>query len=647
MKYKEVIEYIITTFALIFLYKSEIQQKLSTLIAAESLGHGYHDEWLFKNLTLGINAGQRVALVGINGAGKSTLLKLLAERFPPLEGKIVKNKAIKIGFLDQEPQFNEGYSISDHIFSLENKQQQLIKEYEELIENPNPDEKTLNRLYEELSEHNAWEYEHEIKTILNRMGITHLQQKIATLSGGQRKRLALAKLLIEDPEILVLDEPTNHLDIDTIEWLEKLLTTGQKTILLVTHDRYFLDNVCNTIVELDGGKIFNYNGNYAYFLEKKAEREATDATVLHKNQQLLKKELEWMRRMPQARATKSNARINAFYDLEEKTKKKSDNQTINLQMKMSRQGGKIIELDHVAKSFDERSIINDFSYTFKKGDRIGLAGKNGTGKSTLLNIITNNLKPDSGKVDIGDTTVFGYYRQGGLTFDPKERVIDVVKSDAEYIKMADGSVITASALLTLFLFPPKKQHGMVEKLSGGEKKRLNLMKVLMQNPNFLILDEPTNDLDIDTLNVLEEFLENFPGILMLVSHDRYLLDKMSDQLFIMEGEGVVRIYNGNYSEYRLSLEQPKIKEVKKTITPIPEASPIKNNTKKLSFKEQKALDEAEKGMTETENKIASLTEDLLKIDATDYIKIQELTNHIEDLKLKLDNYTMRWLELSE
>ena len=647
MKYKEVIEYIITTFALIFLYKSEIQQKLSTLIAAESLGHGYHDEWLFKNLTLGINAGQRVALVGINGAGKSTLLKLLAERFPPLEGKIVKNKATKIGFLDQEPQFNEGYSISDHIFSLENKQQQLIKEYEELIENPNPDEKTLNRLYEELSEHNAWEYEHEIKTILNRMGITHLQQKISTLSGGQRKRLALAKLLIEDPEILVLDEPTNHLDIDTIEWLEKLLTTGQKTILLVTHDRYFLDNVCNTIVELDGGKIFNYNGNYAYFLEKKAEREATDATVLHKNQQLLKKELEWMRRMPQARATKSNARINAFYDLEEKTKKKSDNQTINLQMKMSRQGGKIIELDHVAKSFDEHSIINDFSYTFKKGDRIGLAGKNGTGKSTLLNIITNNLKPDSGKVDIGDTTVFGYYRQGGLTFDPKERVIDVVKSDAEYIKMADGSVITASALLTLFLFPPKKQHGMVEKLSGGEKKRLNLMKVLMQNPNFLILDEPTNDLDIDTLNVLEEFLENFPGILMLVSHDRYLLDKMSDQLFIMEGEGVVRIYNGNYSEYRLSLEQPKIKEVKKTITPIPETSPIKNNTKKLSFKEQKALDEAEKGMTETEIKITSLTEDLLKIDATDYIKIQELTNHIEDLKLKLDNYTMRWLELSE
>ncbi|QIL39504.1 ABC-F family ATP-binding cassette domain-containing protein [Pedobacter sp. HDW13] len=620
---------------------------MSTLIAAEGLGHGYHDEWLFKNLTLGINSGQRVALVGINGAGKSTLLKLLAERFPPLEGKIVKNKAVKIGFLDQEPQFTEGFSISDHIFSLENKQQQLIKEYEELIENPNPDEKTLNRLYEELSEHNAWEYEHEIKTILNRMGITHLQQKIATLSGGQKKRLALAKLLIEDPEILVLDEPTNHLDIDTIEWLEKLLTTGQKTILLVTHDRYFLDNVCNTIVELDRGKIFNYSGNYAYFLEKKAEREALDATVLHKNQQLLKKELEWMRRMPQARATKSQARIDAFYDLEEKTKKKSDNQSVTLKMKMSRQGGKIIELEHVKQSFDGRPIINDFSYTFKKGDRIGLAGKNGTGKSTLLNIITSNLKPEGGKVDTGETTVFGYYKQGGLTFDPKERVIDIVKSDAEYIKMADGSVITASALLTLFLFPPKKQHGMVEKLSGGEKKRLNLMKVLMQNPNFLILDEPTNDLDIDTLNVLEEFLENFPGILMLVSHDRYLLDKMSDQLFIMEGEGVVKIYNGNYSEYRLSLEQPKTKaETKKAPAPVAEQIPVKA-IKKLSFKEQKELAESEKGMEETESKIAELSQILNSIDTTDYTKIQEVSAEIENLQTKLDDYTMRWLELSE
>lgn len=618
---------------------------MSTLIAAEGLGHGYHQEWLFKNLTLGINSGQRVALVGINGAGKSTLLKLLAERFEPLEGKIVKNKSVKIGFLDQEPTFPEGYSISDFIFSMENKQQQLIRAYEELIEQEHPDEQKLNHLYGELSEHNAWEYEHQIKTILSRMGINHLQQKINTLSGGQKKRLALAKLLIEDPEIYVLDEPTNHLDIDTIEWLEKLLTTGSKTILLVTHDRYFLDNVCNTIVELDRGKIFNYNGNYAYFLEKKAEREAADESTFQKNKNLLKKELEWMRRMPAARTTKSRSRIDAFYDLEEKTKQRSDNQKVTLNVKMSRQGSKILELEHIGQSFGDKKIINDFSYTFKRGDRIGLAGKNGTGKSTLLNIITNHLTPQKGKVDVGETTVYGYYKQGGLAFNEKERVIDIVKSDAEYIKMADGQTISASALLTLFLFPPKKQHGLVEKLSGGEKKRLHLMKVLMQNPNFLILDEPTNDLDIDTLNVLEEFLENFPGVLILVSHDRYLLDKMSEQLFIMEGDGEVTIYNGNYSEHRLSLETAKDLASKK---PKQENAPASaSSSKKLSFKEQKELDDTEAAMAKKEIQIAELTKSLNEIDSADYLKIQEVSSSIEKLNKELNKYMERWIELSE
>jgi len=617
---------------------------LSTLIAAENLGHAYHDEWLFKNLTLGIQTGQRVALVGINGAGKSTLLKLLAERFNPLEGKIVKNKSVKIGFLDQEPSFPDGYSISDFIFSLENKQQQLIKEYEELIEDPNPDEKTLNRLYEELSEHNAWEYEHEIKTILSRMGITHLQQQISTLSGGQKKRLALAKLLIEDPEIYVLDEPTNHLDIDTIEWLEKLLTTGNKTILLVTHDRYFLDNVCNTIVELDRGKIYNYNGKYAYFLEKKSEREASDESSFHKNKNLLKKELEWMRRMPQARGTKSQARIDAFYDLDAKTKQRTDNKTVTLNVKMSRQGNKILELDHIGQTFGEKKIINDFNYTFKRADRIGLAGKNGTGKSTLLNIITGFLQPEKGIVSTGETTVYGYYKQGGLAFNEKERVIDIVTADAEYIKMADGQTISASQLLTLFLFPPKKQHGMVEKLSGGEKKRLHLMKVLMANPNFLILDEPTNDLDIDTLNVLEEFLENFPGVLILVSHDRYLLDKMSEQLFIMEGNGEVNIYNGNYSEYRNSLDLPKEKVETKTVKTesAPPAATIK-----LSFKEQRELDELEVKIAETETEIDQLTASLLSIDSANYQEIQQVTKTIESLNISLEHTLERWVELSE
>lgn len=616
---------------------------MSTLIAAENLGHAYNDEWLFKNLTLGIQTGQRVALVGINGAGKSTLLKLLAERFNPLEGKIVKNKFVKIGFLDQEPSFPEGYSISDFIFSLDNKQQQLIKEYEEIIEDPNPDEKTLNRLYEELSEHNAWEYEHEIKTILSRMGITHLQQQIDTLSGGQKKRIALAKLLIEDPDLYVLDEPTNHLDIDTIEWLEKLLTSGNKTILLVTHDRYFLDNVCNTIVELDRGKIYNYSGNYAYFLEKKSEREASDESTFHKNKNLLKKELEWMRRMPQARGTKSQARIDAFYDLDAKTKQRTYNQNITLNVKMSRQGNKILELDHVGQTFGEKKIINDFSYTFKRADRIGLAGKNGTGKSTLLNLITGYLSPEKGSVSVGETTVYGYYKQGGLAFNEKERVIDIVKSEAEYIKMADGQTISASQLLTLFLFPPKKQHGMVEKLSGGEKKRLHLMKVLMLNPNFLILDEPTNDLDIDTLNVLEEFLENFPGVLILVSHDRYLLDKMSDQLFIMEGEGVVNIYNGNYSEYRTSLDLPKEKEVKQVKSKPVEETPAK----KLSFKEQKELDDLETKIAVTEKQIDDLTNSLITIDSAKYQDIQDVTKSIQTLNNDLEKTMERWVELSE
>lgn len=616
---------------------------MSTLIAAEGLGHAYHDEWLFKNLTLGINAGQRVALVGINGAGKSTLLKLLAERFSPLEGKIVKNKATKIGFLDQEPSFPDGYSISDFIFSLENKQQQLIKEYEELIEQENPDEQKLNRLYELLSEHNAWEYEHEIKTILSRMGITQLQQKIDTLSGGQRKRLALAKLLIEDPEIYVLDEPTNHLDIDTIEWLEKLLTSGNKTLLLVTHDRYFLDNVCNTIVELDRGKMFNYNGNYAYFLEKKAEREAADDATFQKNKNLLKKELEWMRRMPAARTTKSQARIDSFYDLEDKTKQRSDHQKVTLNVKMARQGGKILELDQIQQDFDEKKIIKNFTYVFKKGDRIGLAGKNGTGKSTLLNIITGNLKPTKGTVAIGDTTKYGYYQQKGLSFNEKERVIDIVKAEAEFIKMADGQMISASALLTLFLFPPKKQHGFVEKLSGGEKKRLHLMKVLMQNPNFLILDEPTNDLDIDTLNVLEEFLENFPGVLVLVSHDRYLLDKMSEQLFIMEGNGEVRIFNGNYSEYRISVEQEKEAATKKQKAP----EKTSNNGNKLTFKEQQEFQTLENSLAANEMEISNLSEKLLTVDPSNYTEIQGITAKIDVLKQQSEVDLERWMELSD
>lgn len=620
-----------------------------SIISAEQLGHAYNDQWLFKNLTFGIQQGQRVALVGVNGAGKSTLLKLLAERFKPTEGKVVKAKNIKFGYLEQDPQFDGAQTISDFIFSSNNRQQQVIREYEELLEQENPDIDLLNKLTEEISSLNAWEYEHNIKTILGRLGITNLNQHISTLSGGQKKRLSLAKLLIDEPEIYVLDEPTNHLDIDTIEWLENFLTSGGKTILMVTHDRYFLDNICNEIIELDNGSVYSYKGKYAYYLEKKAEKEAVDEATLAKNKNLLKKELEWMRRMPQARGTKSKARKDAFYDLEEKTKGQSKKESISLDVKVSRQGNKILELEHISKTFNNTPIISDFSYTFKKGDKIGLTGKNGTGKSTFLNIITGELNSDTGTVSKGETTVFGYYHQSGLSFDESERVIDVVKNIAEYITLSDGSTISASQLLTLFLFPPKKQHGFVSLLSGGEKKRLHLMKVLIKNPNFLILDEPTNDLDIDTLNVLEEFLEKFPGVLILVSHDRYLVDKLTDQLFIMEGNGNIRIFNGNYSSYRveqeeikaLEKEDQKRKENSKTSTPILE----KTAKPKISYKEKLELENLDKEIPKLEEEIQKLEEELNKHSESD--KINDIIKKLEENNLKLEEKSNRWLQLSE
>ncbi len=469
----------------------------------------------------------------------------------------MQTRDLRVGYLEQDPGFKNAVTISDYIFHADNIQQQLIRKYEELLENDPDNTRAIEKVMEELSDVDAWEYEYKIKTILGRLDIHHLNQHISTLSGGQKKRLALARLLIEDPDIYILDEPTNHLDIDTIEWLEKLLTDGSKKILMVTQDRYFLDNVCNEILEIDRGKMIPYVGNYGYYLERKAERESADEAAFQKNSNLLRKELEWMRRQPQARGTKSKARIDAYYELEDKTKNAGPNQKVELSVKTARQGNKIMEIHDISKAFNGQTYISHFNYVFKKGDRIGLAGKNGSGKSTLLNMITGGLMPDSGYVEKGETTVLGYFHQSGIVFKEDERVIDVVKNVAEFITMADGKTISASALLTLFLFPPAKQYGLIAKLSGGEKKRLQLMSILMKNPNFLILDEPTNDLDIDTLNVLEEFLTNYGGVLMLVSHDRYLLDKLTDQLFIMEEKGHVRIYNGNYSSYRLELEDQK------------------------------------------------------------------------------------------
>jgi ATP-binding cassette subfamily F protein uup len=616
-----------------------------SILSTEQLGHSFNDNWLFKDLYFGLNKGDRVALVGINGTGKSTLLRILSGILQASLGKVVTERDLRIGYLEQDPQFSNQETISDFIYSIGNERQQLIRKYEEAVNQEVHDEKLLNRLMDELSNANAWEYEYEIKTILGRMGIQHLEQKIATLSGGQRKRLALAKLLIDDPDVYILDEPTNHLDIETIEWLESYMTSGQKTILLVTHDRYFLDNVSTRIIELDRGKIQNFNGNYSYYLEKKAEQNAAEDATFSKNTNLLKKELEWMRRQPKARTTKSKSRIDSFYDLEEKTKGRNVKSSLELSVNVSRQGNKILELEHVSKSFNGKPIINDFSYIFKKGDRIGVAGKNGTGKSTLLNIITGALKPDNGKVNVGETTVFGYYRQGGLEFKDDERVIDVVKNIAEYITMADGKNLTASQVLTHFLFPPAKQYGMVSKLSGGEKKRLQLMRVLMKNPNYLILDEPTNDLDIDTLNVLEDFLLNFPGILMLVSHDRYLIDRLTDQLFIFEGDGNVQIYSGNYTDYRLEQEEPK-KPVKTENKAVPIASQSDNTKRKLSFKEEKERSELEISIKQLENQTEVLTSEL-NSGITDHTKLTDIANQIKEIKDKIDEQTFRWLELSE
>ena len=616
---------------------------MSTLISAENLGHSFHDNWLFRQQTFGINSGRRIALVGANGAGKSTLLKLLAEKFKPTEGKVVKSKFLSMGYLEQDPLFNPEETINDFIFQSDNEQQQLIKAYESLLENDPENYEQIEIITTKITELEAWEYEYKIKNILDRLDVHHLDQQIKTLSGGQKKRLALAELLISDPELYILDEPTNHLDIETIEWLESFLTSGNKTILLVTHDRYFLDNVCNEILEIDQQKIFPYNGNYSYYLEKRAERESADQLRYEKNSNLLKKELEWMRRMPQARSTKSKSRIDAFYDLQSKTQNNGQKEQLELTMKSARQGNKIVEIDHLKKAFNGTVIINDFNYVFKKGDRIGLAGKNGSGKSTFLNLLTGEIQPDAGKIDVGETTSMGYYRQSGLNFNDADRVINVIKEVAEFITMADGKLISASQLLTQFLFPPKKQHGFISNLSGGEKKRLQLLMVLIKNPNFLILDEPTNDLDTDTLNVLEDFLTTFAGVIILVSHDRYLIDKLTEQLFIFTQNGHLQVYNGNYTDFRLeeAAAKQKVKTQEKPVKAV-SAEP----KKAFPFQQEKELQELETKIAAAEHKIAGLNAVLNNPN----IKTEDLISTSESLqssKAELDNCLERWLLLTE
>lgn len=615
-----------------------------SILSTEKVSHSFGDKWLFKDLNFGLQKGDRVALVGANGTGKTTLLNILAEQFTPNEGKVVKESGIRIGYLNQSPDFQNINTIEDFIFSDDNPSLRLIIEYNKILDNRPLDQQELDRLTHEMTIHEAWDYEHKFKSVLNRLGITNYKQSIDTLSGGQKKRLSLAKLLIEDPDIYILDEPTNHLDIDTIEWLEKMLNTGNKTVVVVTHDRYFLDNVCNEIRELSFGKVYLYKGNYRYFLEKKAERESIANILSEKAKNLLRKELEWMRRQPQARGTKSKSRIEAYYDLEERAKDPSLKSNVSLSIQMSRQGSKIIEVDRINKSFGDKVVIKDFSYVFKKFDRIGLVGINGSGKSTFLNILAQKIDSDSGKTECGETTKIGYYTQTGLSFKEDSRVIDIVTEVAEHISMSDGKTISASQLLNRFLFPPEKQYGLVSKLSGGEKKRLHLMRVLMDNPNFLILDEPSNDLDIDTLNILEEFLIDYSGVLILVSHDRYLVDKICDQLFIFNGKGGIKIFNGNYADYKEEEEEKnKTKKEKETPKPIPVKTSV--SKPKLSYKEVLEFSEIELKIKNTEEKIAKQSEILNTLN--DYEEITKLATLIEEKQKDLDHLTERWIYLAE
>lgn len=617
-------------------------------LSAENLGRNLGERWLFKNLSFGVLQGEKVALIGTNGCGKSSLMDVIAGLIPADEGVMSIRKEIKVGYLNQNPIFSKTSTVLETIFASKNPIAEAIKNYEHAIEHNDYD--GISKYTELITELDGWDYESKVKQILGKLDVHDMDKLMGELSGGQQKRVTLAKVLIEEPDFLILDEPTNHLDLDTIEWLENHLSSSNTTLFLVTHDRYFLDKVCNRIMELVDSKMHRYVGNYAYFLEKKAERAEIEAVTLEKDKSLLKKELEWMRRQPKARTHKATYRENAFYELKEKTSGKRNEDKLELSVKSERIGNKIIEIQHVSKSFKDKVIVKEFNYTFKKGDRIGIVGKNGMGKSTLLGMINGEIKPDIGKVVKGETIRIGYYKQDGLVFDPEQKVIENVREVAEFIKMGDGREISASAFLTLFLFPPATQYAQISKLSGGEKRRLQLLKVLIENPNFLILDEPTNDLDIATLNVLEEFLMGYGGCLLVVSHDRYFLDRIVDHTFAFEGDGIIKDFPGNYTDYRIwqeenAKQQKKDRDSKPAIVEVAEVKETAPK-RKLSFKEKTEFDTLEKEISVLENLKIELTEKLSS-SSLPFDEIADISKKLEDTVNDLEEKELRWLELSE
>lgn len=628
-------------------------------LSVENVSKSFGDKVLFEKITFGISRGDKTALVAKNGSGKTTLLNILKGKEIADEGRISTRKELTVEFLSQEPSFDEEMTVIDTLLNAKNKFTDVIKRYNIAMAGGNVD---MDTVLMEMTELNAWDYENKVEEILSRLQIKKLDQPIKTLSGGQRKRVALARVILNKPDLLVLDEPTNHLDIEMIEWLEHYLVSNDYTMLIVTHDRYFLNNVCNHVIELENGKLYTYKGNFEYYLEKKAERQLAEASELDKAKNLYRRELEWVRKMPRARTVKSKSRVDAFSDVEEKAKQKKADEKVEMSVKMSRLGSKILELLNVSKAYGEKKLIDSFTYTFKKGEKIGISGANGSGKTTLLNIILGLEAADSGKIQTGETVVFGYYSQKGMHLKEDKRVIETVTDVAEFIPMADGSSLTASRLLARFNFQPNVQYQYVSSLSGGERRRLFLLTILMKNPNFLILDEPTNDLDIATLQTLEDFLQDFGGCVLIVSHDRYFMDKLIDHLFVFEGGGEIRDFPGTYTQYRIWKDEnkdkklPSLKEVREDFSPTPiheladkkqaEAEASKTEKKKLSFKDQHELETLEKEIPQLELKKAEL-ETFMGSGETDHVKLQQAGDELKNLIQLLDEKGTRWLELQE
>ena len=610
----------------------------------EDISKSYGELTLFEHLSFSIHKVQKIAFIAKNGTGKTTILNILTGAETPDSGAVVFRKDIRMAFLSQEPSLNPELSIKASIFNSDNPILKVIDNYHKALQNPD-DSKGYQAAFDEMDRLQAWDFENKFTQVLFKLKLNDLNQKINALSGGQKKRLALAIILLSKPDLLILDEPTNHLDLEMIEWLEDFFEKENITLFMVTHDRYFLERVCSTIIELDEGKIYSYKGNYSYFLEKKEERIQRESIETNKAKQLFKKELKWIRRQPKARTTKSKSRVDDFQDIKQRAHQRRKDHEVQLEINMERLGTKILELHKISKSYDDKIIVDDFSYMIQKGERIGIIGKNGTGKSSFLNIITGSIKPDHGKIVYGETLKFGYYTQQGIQSKPQQKVIDVVREFGDYIPLKKGKQISAQQLLERFLFSRKKQYDFVEKLSGGERKRLYLCTVLIQNPNFLILDEPTNDLDIVTLNVLENFLLDFPGCLIVVSHDRYFMDKIVDHLFIFRGNGIIEDFPGNYSDFRV-YEDSKPPTFEEKSKPKKKQNLQANTTSKLNYNDQKELNNLE-------SKLKSLEYDKKQLEAKfednelDMETIEKLSKELQSLIQLIEEKELRWIELIE